>query len=105
MVINIQHGTGLVSPYTRNEDGDWNMATISEDKKLGVWRAPYVHSFFDTRVVRRSNMLLADLGNSPYGTALNFMEYAMLPPESVAAAKRDAKEGTGDEGAKPIGQY
>ena len=32
-----------------------------EDKKLGVWRAPYVNSFFDTRLVRRSNMLQADL--------------------------------------------
>merc|ERR1712050_701091 len=103
--INIQHGTGLVTPSYRVEDMDFNMATISEDKKLGVWRAPFVHSFFDTRIVRRSNMLQADLGNAPYGNALNFMEYAMLPPESVAAAKRDAKDGTSEEGAKPIGQY
>merc|ERR1712187_545219 len=103
--INIQHGTGLVTPYTRNEDGDWNMATISEDKKLGVWRAPHVNSFFDTRIVRRSNMLQADLGNAPDGNALNFMEYAMLPSDKAMAAQRDAKDGTSEEGAKPIGQY
>merc|ERR1740123_294713 len=43
--INIQHGTGLVSPAYRTEDLDDNMINISEDTKLGVWRAPYVHSF------------------------------------------------------------
>jgi len=79
------------------------MTKVTEDRKMGVWRAPYVHSFFDTRIVRRSNMLLADLGNQPYGLALNFMEYAMLPPEQVAVARRGAKDS--DEPAKPIGQY
>ena len=86
------------------------MAQISEDKKLGVWRAPYVNSFFDTRLVRRSNMLQADLvllglkplepfrfrlqgaafqpsRNEPYGLTFNFTEFAMLPPERVAHLK------------------
>lgn len=103
-VVDIQLGTGLCVPSTREEDKDENMTAISEDKKLGVWRAPYIHSFFDTRIVRRSNMLQADLGNKPYGPMLNFMEYAMLPAEQVAAAKRSAKEGK-DEKAKPMGQY
>jgi len=103
-VVDIQLGTGIVIPSTREEDKDENMTKISEDKKLGVWRAPYVHSIFDTRVVRRSNMLQADLGNQPYGHTLSFMEYAMLPPEQVAAAKRNVKEGR-DEVAKPVGQY
>lgn len=35
--------------------------TTWQDEKLGVWRAPYVNAFFDTRLVRRSNMLQADL--------------------------------------------
>jgi len=100
--VDIQQGTGLVTAKTREEDKDSNMTKVTEDKKLGVWRAPYVHSFFDTRIVRRSNMLHADLGNQPYGLTFNFMEYAMLPPESVAAARRG--EG-GDELAKPFGQY
>eukprot|EP00413_Alexandrium_margalefii_P050175 CAMPEP_0204606750 /NCGR_PEP_ID=MMETSP0661-20131031/59262_1 /ASSEMBLY_ACC=CAM_ASM_000606 /TAXON_ID=109239 /ORGANISM="Alexandrium margalefi, Strain AMGDE01CS-322" /LENGTH=519 /DNA_ID=CAMNT_0051618103 /DNA_START=81 /DNA_END=1640 /DNA_ORIENTATION=+ len=103
-VVDIQLGTGICVPSTREEDKDENMTKISEDKKLGVWRAPYVSSFFDTRVVRRSNMLMADLGNQPYGAAMNFMEYAMLPAEQVAAAKRNVKEGR-DEQAKPMGQY
>jgi len=103
-VVNIQLGTGICTPVLRNEDDDENMTKVSEDKKLGVWRAPYVHSFFDTRVVRRSNMLQADLGNQPYGSTFNFMEYAMLPPEQVAVAQRTIAEGS-DEKAKPIGQY
>jgi len=103
-VVDIQLGTGICVPSTREEDKDENMTKISEDKKLGVWRAPYVLSFFDTRVVRRSNMLQADLGNQPYGATMNFMEYAMLPAEQVAAAKRNVKEGRDDQ-AKPIGQY
>ena len=50
---------------------------------MGIWRGPFVYSYFDTRIVRRSNMLLADLGNCPYGKNLNFMEYAMLPTEAL----------------------
>jgi len=103
-VVDIQLGTGICFPSTREEDKDENMSKVSEDKKLGVWRAPFVLSFYDTRVVRRSNMLQADLGNQPYGANFNFMEYAMLPPEQVAAAKRGMKEGK-DEQAKPMGQY
>mmetsp|Transcript_50662 Transcript_50662/g.147393 ORF Transcript_50662/g.147393 Transcript_50662/m.147393 type:complete len:518 (+) Transcript_50662:68-1621(+) len=101
-IVDVQPGTGIVTARTREEDRDANMTRISEDRKMGVWRAPYVHSFFDTRIVRRSNMLHADLGNQPYGSALNFMEYAMLPPEKVASARR---ESSGDEPAKPYGQY
>jgi len=103
-VVNIQLGTGICTPIVRGEDADDKLTKVSEDKKLGVWRAPYVHSFFDTRVVRRSNMLLADLGNQPYGSTLNFMEYAMLPPEQVAIAQRAVSEGS-DEAAPTIGQY
>jgi len=79
--VDIQMGTGLVTPKPRAEDQDSQMAKISKDEKLGVWRAPYVNAFFDTRLVRRSNMLQADLVNEPYGLTLNFMEFAMLPPD------------------------
>jgi short subunit dehydrogenase-like uncharacterized protein len=102
--MDIQLGTGLCTPKYREEDMDYNMTMVSEDKKLGVWRAPYVHSFFDTRIVRRSNMLQADLGNAPYGSSFGFLEYAKLPDEQVAAAKKDIKEGK-EEMAKPIGSY
>jgi len=100
-VVDIRQGTGHVTTKMREEDDDQNMNQVSEDAKLGVWRAPYVNSFFDTRIVRRSNMLQADLGNQPYGLAFNFMEYALLPPEGVAAAKKAEDKGA----AQPMGQY
>jgi short subunit dehydrogenase-like uncharacterized protein len=99
--VDIQQGTGYATVKVRDEDKDTKILEVTEDTKLGVWRAPHLNSFFDTRVVRRSNMLNADLGNQPYGTAFNFMEYALLPAEQAAAAKAEAKE----KGAMPYGQY
>jgi len=101
-VVDVQAGTGIVTARPREEDRDATMTKVTEDRKLGVWRAPYVHSFFDTRVVRRSNMLHADLGGRPYGAALNFTEHALLPPEQAAIARREAASG---EPARPMGQY
>eukprot|EP00931_Biecheleriopsis_adriatica_P061744 TRINITY_DN37143_c0_g1_i1.p1 TRINITY_DN37143_c0_g1~~TRINITY_DN37143_c0_g1_i1.p1 ORF type:complete len:549 (+),score=137.68 TRINITY_DN37143_c0_g1_i1:113-1759(+) len=102
--VDIQMGTGFVTPKPREEDQDVNMARVTEDQKMGVWRAPYVNSFFDTRLVRRSNMLQADLANQPYGATLNFMEYAMLPPERVAGAKQALAENS-NQTFEPMGQY
>lgn len=83
--VTVEYGTGKVSVNVRNEEKDANMARITENKRLGVWRGPFVYQYFDTRIVRRSNALLADLTNEPYGRQLRFMEYALLPPEAVAA--------------------
>jgi len=88
----------------RSEDLDANMSKISEDKHLGIWRGPFVYSYFDTRVVRRSNMLLADLGNCPYGKNFNFLEYMMLPTETLMAmqaAKTGGDSGDGAAAAAP----
>lgn len=92
---NIEFGTGKVTTKVRAEDLDANMSKITEDKKLGIWRGPNVYSYFDTRIVRRSNMLLADLGNCPYGKSLNFMQYAMLPTEALLAQKAAKESGAG----------
>merc|ERR1740117_96923 len=83
--VNIEFGTGKCTPKVRPEDLDLNFAKISEDKKHGIWRGPHTYSYFDTRIVRRSNALFADLANEPYGRQLRFMEYALLPPEAMAA--------------------
>lgn len=85
-VCQIEFGTGKVTPKVRQEDFDANMSKVSEDTKLGVWRGPFTYSYFDTRIVRRSNMLFADLGGKIYGRNLNFMEYAMLPTEALMQA-------------------
>lgn len=67
---NIEFGTGKVTTRMRPEDMDANFARVTEDKRLRLWRGPFIYSKFDTRIVRRSNMLLADLGNRPYGRHL-----------------------------------
>jgi len=88
----IELGTGKVSARMRPEDADANMGRIAEDGRLGIWRGPFQYSYFDARVVRRSNMLLADLGNRPYGRRLNFLEYAMLPSEALAAQRQQQQQ-------------
>jgi len=103
-VVDVQHGTGYVTARTRQEDRDQQMLRVSEDRKVGAWRAPYVHAHFDTRVVRRSNMLHADLGNQPYGLALNFMEYALLPPQQASLIRRRTGADDEEESAKLMGQ-
>eukprot|EP00401_Gymnodinium_catenatum_P016728 CAMPEP_0117493826 /NCGR_PEP_ID=MMETSP0784-20121206/19295_1 /TAXON_ID=39447 /ORGANISM="" /LENGTH=504 /DNA_ID=CAMNT_0005288685 /DNA_START=71 /DNA_END=1582 /DNA_ORIENTATION=- len=90
--VNVEFGTGKVTAKPRQEDLDVNFAKITEDKKLGVWRGPFVYSFLDTRIVRRSNMLFADLGDQPYGRNFNFMEYALLTPEMVTAMQGGASK-------------
>eukprot|EP00927_Polykrikos_kofoidii_P087254 TRINITY_DN9_c0_g1_i1.p1 TRINITY_DN9_c0_g1~~TRINITY_DN9_c0_g1_i1.p1 ORF type:complete len:532 (-),score=91.62 TRINITY_DN9_c0_g1_i1:260-1801(-) len=82
---NVEFGTGKVTPKIRPEDMDNKFSKISQDPKLGIWRGPFVYSYLDTRIVRRSNMLFADLGNCPYGRKLNFLEYAWLPESEVEA--------------------
>lgn len=84
---NIEFGTGKVTTKVRAEDLDANMSKISEDKHLGIWRGPNVYSYFDTRIVRRSNMLLADMGGSPYGKSLNFLQFSVLPTEMLLQQK------------------
>merc|ERR1719174_578916 len=63
---------------------DAQLSKVSEDKVNGVWRAPHTYSYFDTRILRRTNKLLADRLNQPYGLDFNFTEYAFLPVEAQA---------------------
>eukprot|EP00747_Dinoflagellata_sp_TGD_P166955 gnl/TRDRNA2_/TRDRNA2_190573_c0_seq1.p1 gnl/TRDRNA2_/TRDRNA2_190573_c0~~gnl/TRDRNA2_/TRDRNA2_190573_c0_seq1.p1 ORF type:complete len:513 (-),score=117.16 gnl/TRDRNA2_/TRDRNA2_190573_c0_seq1:113-1651(-) len=102
---NVEFGTGIVRPKLRSEDLDANMSKVSEDKKLGVWRGPNTYSYFDTRVVRRTNAQLADHIGQPYGRQLNFMEYTLLPTETAMAMKTGSNKasaggGVGEEKAR-----
>lgn len=90
--VKVEQGTGVCTPAVRKEDMDNQMSKISHDEYLDVWRGPFVYSYFDTRIVRRSNALLADLGNRPYGRRLNFLEYSMLPPYMVTELKEKGME-------------
>lgn len=84
--ITIAKGTGIVTCKARPEDMDVHFSRVSKDEKIGCWRAPYVYAFFDSRVIRRSNMLMADLCGAPYGAQMNYMEFLYMPSEDAARA-------------------
>jgi len=87
--VSIQHGTGKVTPKGRKEDMDAVLSKVSQCPHTGVWRAPWVYAYFNTRIVRRSNELLANLENRPYGMNLTYQEFMMLPPEAMLQAAKD----------------
>mmetsp|Transcript_6476 Transcript_6476/g.20820 ORF Transcript_6476/g.20820 Transcript_6476/m.20820 type:complete len:528 (-) Transcript_6476:157-1740(-) len=84
--IQIQQGTGKVNMKTRKDDTDAVLSKVSQCPYTGCWRAPWVYSYFDTRIVRRSNQILADRSDKPYGKTLAFQEFMMLPPEALMQA-------------------
>jgi len=94
--ISIQQGTGKVTLKTRKDDTDAVLSKVSQCPFTNTWRAPWVYSYFDTRIVRRSNELLANLENKPYGRSLIFQEFMMLPPGALMQAA-GVKEGGGDK--------
>merc|ERR1719210_1149798 len=91
-VCQIQQGSGNVNLTWRKEDTDAILSKVSQCPYTGIWRAPWVYAYFDTRIVRRSNMMLANLENKPYGLFLNFQEFMYLPPQAIlqAAAIKEA---------------
>jgi short subunit dehydrogenase-like uncharacterized protein len=97
--ITIQQGTGKVNLKNRKEDSDAVLSKVSQCPYTQTWRAPWVYSYFDTRIVRRSNELLANLENKPYGKNLCFQEFMMLPPGALMQAA-NVKETGGEKGPK-----
>eukprot|EP00416_Gambierdiscus_australes_P023586 CAMPEP_0171060218 /NCGR_PEP_ID=MMETSP0766_2-20121228/3692_1 /TAXON_ID=439317 /ORGANISM="Gambierdiscus australes, Strain CAWD 149" /LENGTH=525 /DNA_ID=CAMNT_0011515769 /DNA_START=59 /DNA_END=1636 /DNA_ORIENTATION=- len=98
--VTIQPGTGKVTLKSRKEDSDAILSKVSQCPHTNVWRAPWVYSYFDTRIVRRSNQLLANTENKPYGKTLTFQEFMMLPPQAMmqAAAIKEGGEGRPSSG-------
>lgn len=97
--VNIKTGTGEVTIKTRKEDNDSVLSKVQQCPYTGVWRAPHVYAYFDTRIMRRSNALFADLENQPYGKNFSFQEFAMVPPAAVAAASLNNAAGPAPAGA------
>lgn len=93
--MNIQTGTGKVTHKVRKEDTDAQLSKVSQCPYTGVWRAPHMYSYFDTRICRRSNALLADRMNQPYGKDFCFQEFLMLPPEIAQMAASGVKAPAG----------
>merc|ERR1712176_233098 len=87
----IKAGTGECTIKVRKVDQDSYLSKFREDKLNNGMLMPQTYSYFDTRVVRRTNALLADLHNRPYGRDFNFTEYAFVPMDVVIAQHQAAQ--------------
>lgn len=96
--VNIKQGTGEVVKKIKKEDNDSYLSKISFDKINKVWRAPNTYAFFDTRIVRRTNALLADFQNAPYGRDFHFDMFIMLPSD-VAQSEDGIQKALGSTAA------
>ena len=75
---------GTVGDGKRPEDSDKVLAKVEYFPEFDGWSGPFTYAFYDTRLIRRSNWLLADLGEDPYGRHLNYSEHLLFPSEQVA---------------------
>jgi len=89
----IEHGTGRVTAKTRKEDTDAVLNKITKCPYTGIWRMPHVYAFFNTRILRNSNAMLADLENRPYGRRFNYQEFYKLPKEAGEAMDSQSNAG------------
>jgi short subunit dehydrogenase-like uncharacterized protein len=99
--ITVKQGTGAVTLKQRREDQDSVLSKIQEDRENGLWLMPQTYSYFDTRMVRRTNALLADYIGQPYGKAFNYTQYGMLPDMVNQAAS--AARAAGQDPAAAVG--
>lgn len=74
---------GVVGDGKRLEDSDKILNKIEHYPEFDGWSGPFTYAFYDTRLIRRSNWLLADLGEDPYGRSLNYTEHILFPDEEV----------------------
>jgi len=97
----IEPGTGRCTMKIRKEETDAVLSKIGKCPYTGHWRAPNMYSYFNTRIVRRSNAMFANLEDRPYGRNFNYQEFALLPPEAgeaIEAAKSGGAKGGGGGG-------
>mmetsp|Transcript_69182 Transcript_69182/g.130396 ORF Transcript_69182/g.130396 Transcript_69182/m.130396 type:complete len:549 (-) Transcript_69182:109-1755(-) len=108
-LFTIKAGTGEVTMKTRKTDADAYLSKLQEDKANGFWKAPHVYAFFDTRMARRTNAILADMLGKPWGTNLTWTEFFMVMPEYLEvmqAANAGSKGAAGEkEALEAAGKY
>ena len=75
---------GSIQGGRRPEDADRNLSQVEFDPEYDAWKAPFTYAFYETRLIRRSNWLLRDLGEKPYGRKLNYLEHLIMPTEQSA---------------------
>eukprot|EP00298_Acanthocystis_sp_HF-20_P015816 c21277_g5_i1.p1 GENE.c21277_g5_i1~~c21277_g5_i1.p1 ORF type:complete len:437 (-),score=197.06 c21277_g5_i1:73-1323(-) len=73
---------GNVTNVVREEDKDIKTALF--DENVQTWVAPFAMAGLNSRVVRRSNYLLPQVGSSGYGKDFNYSEVVLAPTKELA---------------------
>ena len=74
--------TLLKDPYALNSKDDWRghdnlgQKDVKWDSDLGVWTGPFIMAMINTRIVRRTNVLI----NLKYGKNFSYQEVMTFPP-------------------------
>jgi len=103
---------GMIQNGTREEDQDKRLSEVFFDQTIQSWVSPHVYSFFETRVVRRSNYLHNRLVGGPnmgkwYSWAFNFSAHLVAKSEQEAHASKASKTSAKaeEEQLKAKGKY
>ena len=91
---------GAVGDGKRLEDSDKRLNKIEHWDDFDGWSGPFTYAFYDTRLIRRSNWLLMDMGEDPYGMKFNYCEHLLFPDEASARAAASANTSSKKEEEK-----
>ena len=91
---------GAVGDGKRLEDSDKVLNKIEHHADFDGWSGPFTYAFYDTRLIRRTNWLLMDLGEDPYGLRFNYSEHLLFPDEASAKAAASANTSSKKEEEK-----
>lgn len=103
---------GSIQNGEREEDQDKVLSDVFHDQTIKKWVSPHVYSFFESRVVRRSNYLHHRLVGGPnkgawYGCSFNFTAHLIAESEAKARASKASKTSTKaeEQQLKAAGKY
>jgi short subunit dehydrogenase-like uncharacterized protein len=91
---------GVIGDGKRAEDSDKVLNKIEHHDDFDGWSGPFTYAFYDTRLIRRSNWLLMDMGEDPYGMKFNYSEHLLFPDEASAKAAASANTSSKKEEEK-----
>jgi short subunit dehydrogenase-like uncharacterized protein len=91
--VTIKAGTGDAVMKIRKGDQDAALTKVREDPVHDLVLLPQTYAYFDTRILRWTNALLADYFNEPYGRNFAFSEMSAVPKAAFAEQAAAASQG------------
>lgn len=91
---------GKIGKGDREEDQDKAIQALHKPQDpVDGFCGPFMYAFFETRVVRRSNMLMEELGGTGrgYGQEFNIQEWTLFPDEATAREMVKASTSSKDQ--------